>query len=138
MTDCTVSGNSAVEGGGISNQGTLIVANSDIVKNQATSAGGGISTTGGTATITNSTIKNNQVNSNGTALGGGIDSENSTLSLSNDTINANQANGARPPTAAASTPFKARWTSRRLRSTTITQMGPWMAGAEGFTAAAVS
>jgi hypothetical protein len=49
--------------------------------------------TGSSATITNSNINSNQVNSTGTALGGGIDCENSTLSLSNCNVNANQANG---------------------------------------------
>ena len=39
----------------------------------ATSAGGGISTTAGSATITDSVINSNQVNFTGTALGGGID-----------------------------------------------------------------
>ena len=47
----------------------------------------------GSATITDSVINSNQVNSSGTALGGGIDCENSTLSLTNCTVNANQANG---------------------------------------------
>src|SRR5437763_10853908 len=35
------------------------------------SKGGGISTTGGSATITDSVINSNKVNSSGTALGGG-------------------------------------------------------------------
>ena len=47
----------------------------------------------GSATITDSVINSNQVNSSGTALGGGIYSENSLLSLTNCTVNANQANG---------------------------------------------
>ena len=94
LTNCTVSGNSAVDGGGISNQGTLIVSSCNIIKNQATSEGGGIGTTSGSVTITDSVINSNQVNSSGTALGGGIYSENSLLSLTNCTVNANQANGA--------------------------------------------
>jgi hypothetical protein len=59
------------------------------------SAGGAISTTGigSTATITNSVINSNQVNSSGTALGGGIDCEHSNLSLTDCTVSANQANG---------------------------------------------
>jgi len=94
LTNCMVSGNSASTGGGISNQGTLNVSSSNIIKNMASSAGGGISTTGGTGTITDSTINANQVNSSATALGGGIDCESSALSLTNCTVNANQANGA--------------------------------------------
>jgi CSLREA domain-containing protein len=94
LTNCTVSGNSANgAGGGVLNNATLNVFSSKINKNQATSRGGGISTTAGTATIIDSVINDNQVNSSGTALGGGIDCENSLLSLTNDTINTNQANG---------------------------------------------
>jgi predicted outer membrane repeat protein len=94
LTNCTVSGNSAVAGGGIASQGTLNVAFSNIINNQATSKGGGISTTDGNATITNSSIYSNQVISSGIALGGGISSENSVLSLTNCTVKANEANGA--------------------------------------------
>jgi parallel beta-helix repeat protein len=94
VTGSNVKGNSAVAGGGIANQGTLNVASSNIINNTATSKGGGISTTGGTATITNSVINSNQVNTLFEALGGGIDCENSVLSLTNSTVNANQANGA--------------------------------------------
>jgi hypothetical protein len=53
----------------------------------ATSAGGGISTTAGSVTITDSVISFNQVNFTGTALGGGIDCEYSVLSLTNCTVN---------------------------------------------------
>jgi hypothetical protein len=93
VTGTNVKKNSASVGGGIANQGTLTVDSSNIINNTATSAGGGISTTGGSATITNSVINTNQVNSAGTAVGGGIDCESSTLSLTNCTVNANQANG---------------------------------------------
>jgi hypothetical protein len=96
LNNCTVSGNSAVTGGGIANQGVtmaLNVTNCVINNNRATSAGGGISTTGGSVTISNTVINANQVNSHGTAVGGGIDCEKSVLSLTNCTINANQANG---------------------------------------------
>jgi parallel beta-helix repeat protein len=93
VTGTNVRSNSAVAGGGIANAGTLNVASSNINNNQATSKGGGISTTGGSATFTNSVISANQVNSLGIALGGGIDCENSSLWLTNCTVNANQANG---------------------------------------------
>jgi len=53
----------------------------------ATSAGGGISTTAGSATITDSVISFNQVTFTGTALGGGIDCEYSVLSPTNCTVN---------------------------------------------------
>ncbi len=93
VTGTIVKKNTASVGGGIANQATLSVASSTINNNTATSAGGGISMTAGTATITSSVINSNEVNSSGTALGGGIDCENATLSLNNDTVNANQANG---------------------------------------------
>ena len=96
LTGTTVKGNSAVAGGGISNQGMLNVASSNIINNQATSAGGGISTTGdfSSATITDSVISKNGVDSSGTALGGGIDCENSTLSLTDCKVKDNEAEGA--------------------------------------------
>jgi hypothetical protein len=121
LTDCTISGNyaggdggglnngtlgsttvigsnirsnSAIAGGGVANQGTLNVLSSNIINNTATSAGGGLSTTAGTATITDSAITRNEAIASGTALGGGIDCENSTLSLTGDTITANHAVGA--------------------------------------------
>ena len=93
MTGTDVKDNSASVGGGIANQGMLIVASSDIFENQATSQGGGISTTGGSAAISDSVIMLNQVDSAEGALGGGIDCENSELSLSICTVGANQANG---------------------------------------------
>ena len=55
---------------------------------------GTISTTGGSATLSNTYVEGNLIFNSGTALGGGIDCENSTLSLNNCTVNANQANGA--------------------------------------------
>jgi hypothetical protein len=95
VTGSNIKGNTAVVGGGIANQGTLNVASSNIINNTATSRGGGLSTTGGSATLANCVINTNQViNPTGTALGGGIDCENSTLALTNCAVNANQANGA--------------------------------------------
>ena len=93
VDDTTIKNNSAVTGGGISNQGTLAIGSSTIENNLATSAGGGISTTAGDATITNTLILANQVASTGVALGGGIDCEGGTLSLANCTVALNQAIG---------------------------------------------
>ena len=96
LTNCTVSGNSAVAGGGIANQGTLNVASSNIMKNQATSAGGGISTTG-PGVAQRSPIRSSTRTSStprGLPWAAASTAENSTLTLNNDTINANQANGA--------------------------------------------
>ena len=93
LTSDTVSSNSGVAGGGIFNQGTLTIDSSSIKNNTATSKGGGISTLGGSTTISNTSITGNKVNSSGTALGGGIDCEKSVLSLINCTISSNQVNG---------------------------------------------
>ncbi len=98
VTGSNVKANTAVVGGGIANQATLSVASSNIINNTATSKGGGLSTTSGSATLANCVINSNQVvNPSGTALGGGIDCENSTLSLTSCTVNANQANGTTAP-----------------------------------------
>src|SRR5258708_11898869 len=64
----TVQNNSAATGGGIANQGALNVASSTITSNRATSAGGGISTTGGSVTITDSMINSNLVDGQFAAL----------------------------------------------------------------------
>lgn len=79
--------------GGIANEGTLVVNTSRVLNNRAASAGGGISTTGGTATISGSVNNANRVDATGVALGGGIYSEGSVLSLTDCRVNANQANG---------------------------------------------
>jgi fibronectin-binding autotransporter adhesin len=92
-----IKNNTAVAGGGIFNLGTLSVASCNVSFNSATSKGGGISTTGGSATISNSLINNNSVTSTGAALGGGINCENSVLSVTGCAVNFNQAkagNGA--------------------------------------------
>jgi parallel beta-helix repeat protein len=95
VTHSIVERNSANVGAGMANQGTLNVASSIITANQAASKGGGISTTGGSATITDSTINGNFVFApGGTALGGGIDCENSVLSLTNCSVSVNQTYGA--------------------------------------------
>ncbi len=73
LTNCTVSGNSAVAGGGISNLGTLSVANSNISKNEAlgNAAGGG--------------------------FGGGIEDDSSgVLTVSGSTFDANLASAVGP------------------------------------------
>jgi fibronectin-binding autotransporter adhesin len=93
LTACVVSGNSASSGGGIYNDGTLDANLCIIAGNKASSGGGGISTAGGSVTLSACIINANLVSS-ATALGGGIDCENSTLSLTGCTVNGNQASGA--------------------------------------------
>jgi hypothetical protein len=50
LNNCTVRGNSAAAGGGISNQGTLNVSSGKVLNNQATSKGGGSTVKGNKAT----------------------------------------------------------------------------------------
>ena len=77
VSGCTLSGNSASDGGGIENDGTLIVIDSTLADNSAEFGGGGINNRGGTLTVSNSTLADNSA---GTAIdsveheggGGGI------------------------------------------------------------------
>ena len=73
ITNSTLSGNSADSGGAILNTGTASVTNSTLSGNLASSFGGGITSGGGstTLTITNSTLSGNSV-SGGSGQGGGI------------------------------------------------------------------
>ena len=73
ITNSTLSGNSADSGGAILNTGTASVTNSTLSGNFASSFGGGITSGGGstTLTITNSTLSGNSV-SGGSGQGGGI------------------------------------------------------------------
>ena len=123
ITNCTVSGNSAVNGGGIANQGTLNVSSSSHHQQpgdvpgwwhqhdrwqrddhrfrhqqepgqvSGTAQGGGIFSANTLLSLTGCTVNGNQANG-ASALGGGISAYSSVLSLTNCTVNANQANGA--------------------------------------------
>jgi CSLREA domain-containing protein len=64
LINSTVLGNSAVNGGGISNQDILILTNSTISENSATENGGGIFNDGN-LTLTNSTISENSAENGG-------------------------------------------------------------------------
>ncbi|MGH2922739.1 MAG: choice-of-anchor Q domain-containing protein [Solirubrobacterales bacterium] len=79
-------------GGGIRNQGELLVDSSTIANNSATTgSGGGISsgeTSGDSAVIVNSTIAGNKASS----FGGGLQLSNGGLSLLSDTIARNTSN----------------------------------------------
>jgi CSLREA domain-containing protein len=70
IADCTISGNIAAAGGGVSNRnaGTVNVTNSTVIGNSGGAAGGGIYTDAGTVNVTNSTI----IGNSGGAVGGGI------------------------------------------------------------------
>ncbi len=87
-------GNSAGDGGGISNNGgTVTVTNSTFSGNRASgtmSGGGGISGKGGTVAVTNSTFSKNSA-----AAGGGIfnNTGGGTLTVTNSTFSDNSASG---------------------------------------------
>ena len=89
LSNSTISGNSAIYGGGISNAGIAIVTNSIIANNLANSSGGGIYNSG-TITLTNNTISGNS-SSNG---GGGISNTNGTAIMDNITISGNSASNS--------------------------------------------
>jgi CSLREA domain-containing protein len=82
LTNCTVVGNSADFGGGLSNhQGMLTLTNSTVAQN----SGGGISNRQGTLTLTNSTVARNS--------GGGISNQVGTLTLTTTTVEGNSGGG---------------------------------------------
>ena len=86
ISNSTISGNSAgYGGGGIQNTGMLTVSNSIIKGNSALEEGGGIDNYSGTLTVSNSTISGNSASYNG---GGGINNLGS-LAVSNSTISGN-------------------------------------------------
>lgn len=84
LVDSTVRGNSAIEGGGIENLGTLTVRGSTIVDNTATNKGGGIRNQGA-ASIENSTFVGN------IASQGGALSSPGTTTVTHATMTANQS-----------------------------------------------
>jgi len=95
ITKSVISGNTALFGGGISNDGrsTLTITNSTISGNTAGGGGGGIANWG-MLTITNSTINGNIGNNAGLGFGGGIANNiNGTVSITNSTISGNFASG---------------------------------------------
>jgi CSLREA domain-containing protein len=81
---------SSTNGGGIHNNGgTLIVTNSAVSANSATTFGGGIWNNGGILTVTNSTISGNSANS-----GGGILKTSGTITATNSTFSSNSASNS--------------------------------------------
>jgi uncharacterized protein (TIGR03437 family) len=97
ITNCHITGNTAVGGGGISNTlgNLLTLTQSTVSNNTATgsSTGGGIASIGGT-TITNSTISGNIVTGSGGGNGGGLRLSSAGASIANSTITNNSAAGA--------------------------------------------
>ncbi len=91
LQSCTLSGNVAQQdGGGIANTGTLSLQNCTLTGNSATGMGGALASTGGAVTIQSSTLS-----ANSAAKGGGIASS-GTLSLQNSIVSANTTSDANP------------------------------------------
>jgi predicted outer membrane repeat protein len=96
VIDSTVSGNRAVNGGGIYSDGTTTIENSTISGNTATFRGGGISNADGRTNITSSTITKNSAPSLISSHGGGAgvasygDTSTHTM-VANSIISANSA-----------------------------------------------
>ena len=88
-----LSGNSAVSGGAISNDGTLTIGESTLSGNSASNIGGGIDSESGSVTITNSTLSGNSSTGMGAAGGGGgiANNGNGTLTILNSTLSGNSA-----------------------------------------------
>src|SRR5262245_21300075 len=84
VTNSTLSDNFALAGGGIENVGTLTVSNSTLSGNSGGEDAGGISNSG-TLTISNSTLSGNS-----SILGGGILTT-GTLTITNSTLSGNSA-----------------------------------------------
>ncbi|MEM7347877.1 MAG: hypothetical protein AAF485_26900, partial [Chloroflexota bacterium] len=86
LVDSIVSSNKAVSGGGVLNEGELYLIDTIIQYNRTYDAdGAGLLNNGGTATLTNSQIRNNYTNSNPDSGGGGI-SNSGVITLFNTSI----------------------------------------------------
>jgi len=86
VTNCTLSGNAALDGGGIYNDGALTITNSTLSGNSAPANGGGIENDG-TLNVTNSTLSGNSAPG---GFGGGIYND-GTLSVTSSTLSGNSA-----------------------------------------------
>ena len=85
LTNSTVSNNAAEYGGGIYNAGSLTISNSTLSGNSVNENGGGLSNDG-SATISDSTMSNNTANNHG----GGL-TNNGTINITSSTFNNNMA-----------------------------------------------
>jgi predicted outer membrane repeat protein len=91
LTGCTVSGNFANSGSGIVNQGTLTVTSTTFSGNTTPGNGGAIENgSSNTATVTNSTFSGNSA---GTSGGGGIWNSGGMVTLTSCTLSGNSAPG---------------------------------------------
>jgi hypothetical protein len=86
LSNVSVIGNSAGEGGGIYNQaGSITAAGVTVSNNSAAADTGGIDNVGGTLSLKNATVSNNSAYS----LGGGISNENGTATVLASTLSGN-------------------------------------------------
>jgi len=95
LTNCTVSGNTAYGGGGVDNAGTAMLTNCTVSGNSAVT-GGGISNSYGTLNVASSKIINNQAigGAGGAGIGGGIlNNVGGSLALRNSALSGNKALG---------------------------------------------
>jgi parallel beta-helix repeat protein len=86
LTNCTVSGNSATEGGGLWNDGTAMLAGGTASGNSASFRGGGVYANAGTTSLYNTVVSGNSAN-----YGGGLLNF-ATLLLKGCTVSGNSAN----------------------------------------------
>ncbi len=86
LTSTTVSANTATFGGGIHNADTATLIDSTVSDNFTGGSGGGILNSGGTLSITGSTVSDNTAGAGG---GGGIGSVDGTLILADSTVSGN-------------------------------------------------
>jgi hypothetical protein len=97
LSGLTICHGSAADGGGIDNQGSLVLRDSIVCLSTASDRGGGIFSNPGTSrpgglVIVNSLIEGNFTS--GSSGAAGIDVESGTLSLTNSTVEGNQSIGA--------------------------------------------
>ncbi|MBI1763870.1 MAG: right-handed parallel beta-helix repeat-containing protein, partial [Acidobacteria bacterium] len=89
LSQCTLSGNSALRGGAIYQTGSMTLAASSIYNNEARDSGGGVDDEGTASTIINTTISGNRA----VFDGGGIRSRSRNRTITNCTITDNHVDG---------------------------------------------
>ncbi|MBD1211994.1 MAG: hypothetical protein H9534_04400 [Dolichospermum circinale Clear-D4] len=94
ITIASAGSNLDPKGGGIINNGTLLLKDSTISNNSAAGSGGGIFNDSGTVTITNTTISNNSAEKSGGGISNGDGTYSytaGTITINNTTISGNSA-----------------------------------------------
>jgi hypothetical protein len=98
LNNCTISNNTAEQGGGLDNQGIMILHNCTVANNSATTTsnldggGGGIINVGGTLTLVSCTISGNSSTTNSIPSGGGGVFASGTVHIGNTIVAGNSAN----------------------------------------------